>query len=197
MFISGLGASVQNDFKVILPQGPVTVRSDIYGPLFNILGQRTLSLGDTHRLGGPANRPLTETMQVFATLVGGGLALPLLPEGASASARQAARTYNLSLAETIAQGGEAAQLAAPAFGAAIHASIVEVLVVLAILSGQTLALGALTRHVRLVMERLGRAVLNEGQAVADPADADRIIGATVQKIIDRRVRFFRMLDILD
>jgi SAM-dependent methyltransferase len=195
--ILGLGAPIGDEITIAIPRGTVTGRPEIYRPLLAMLDNGPVSIAAAEKSEGLSGHPLTEVLQAVAMLVTGGYAAPKLPNGASPTARRTARALNSAIIEANASGDNLNWLAAPAVGAAVPTAVMEGLIVGALLEGRPSDVEALTDHVLAQLARCGRTAQKDGQPVTDPVEARRIVADAVRTTLDRRVRAFRQLGMLD
>ena len=198
MVLVGMGMAVpEAGITFATPIGTVTGRPEVYQPLLAMLDAGPLGVRQARASATFSSRPLVELMQAFTLLIAAGYAHPLLPEGGSATGREAARRLNLAIARANTNAADLPRLAAPAIGSAFGADILETFLVGELLAGKPGDVGALATEIVALLGRSGRSVQRDGKPVTDPAVTLRIVTEAVVGMLERRVPLLRRLGVLE
>jgi hypothetical protein len=178
------------------PIGNVTGKPEIYEPLLRMLEVGQLNMGDARQSPALAGLAPMELLQAFSLLIAGGYAHPILPDGGTAAGRDACRGLNLAIGRAIANAVDLTRLASPVIGTAVGGDLLETLVVTEMLAGKSANVTELTTEVLAILGRSGRNVQRDGQVVADPADATRIVADAVAAVLERRLPVLQRLGVV-
>ena len=151
-----------------------------------------LSAPEAAQLTAFAGKGIGEVLKVFALLISGGFAHPLLPETGD---RRPAVALNAEIARRNAAGDAIQLLAAPAIGSAVVSDLVETLIVGELLADRPADPVQLTDHVAAALARTGRNAQRQGQPLADAAEARQEIGNAVAVVLEKRLGLLQTLGI--
>ncbi len=197
MTLIGLGRQVpEGGITFPTPIGNVTGLPAVYDPLLSILDTGPLSIGQARQSPALGERSLLELMQAFTLLVAGGYVHPALPDGGTATGRDATRRLNAVIAAANRNAGELTQLAAPVLGSAFPSEPLETLVVGELLAGKAAEVQPLAAELLATLGRSGRGMQRDGQPVSDPVEASRMMSEAIATILERRLPVLRRLGVL-
>jgi SAM-dependent methyltransferase len=194
--IAPLGQSVPEPINFTTSIGIVTGRTEIYRPLFDMLGAGAVSLRELRAAPPYAGRPLGDLLQAITLMIAGAYAHPVLPGGMAGPAREAAQRLNRVVAMENCHGGELPRLIAPLIGSAFQVDLLETVMVGDLLSGLPPDRPNLTQSLLSGLERSGRNMQRDGRLVTDPAEIRTMAVEIVERFLDRRIPTLQILGIL-
>jgi hypothetical protein len=186
------GTAAADPISINTPLGQVQGKAEIYQPLMAMLEAGPVSVRAARETPPFAGRPLQELLQALTLITSGGYAHPMLAGGDRPEARAGAMRLNKALATMGEQGSELFRLVSPALGTAMMADLLELFTVADILSGKPADVGSLTQSVIDALARAGRTMQRDGQPVADPREARKIVETEVTRIMETRQNLWRL-----
>jgi hypothetical protein len=173
-------------------QSTTTAIPKFYRPLAEMLSQGTVPLGRVRDEAQDSQWPVQQLMECVAVLMANNLVHPILPSGSTQQAKAAVQRLNQAIARANALGAELPWIAAPLTGSAMHADILETIMLGAVLSGCPTQLDALTERAMVSLSASGRTLEHAGE----PKEARAIVARLAQNFCAERVPVFERLGIL-
>jgi Predicted methyltransferase regulatory domain len=186
------GTAAADPITINTPLGQVQGKAEIYQPLMAMLEAGPLSVRTAREIPPFAGRPLQELLQALTLITSAGYAHPGLAGGDRAEARAGAARLNQALARMGEQGGELTRLVSPVLGTAFVVDLLEQFAVAGIMSGKPAELASLSQVVIDSLGRAGRTMQRDGQPVADPREARKIVETEVARMLETRQTLWRL-----
>ena len=177
------GRIAEGDITFAGPIGEVTGQAEFYRPLLDTIREGPATIGQLRALPSLRDRQPGEFVQGAIMLMGGGYAHPAwllsAPKAAQQRAREASARLNGAIVDRLRLGVDLLRLATPLTGSSIAIDVMEGLVVGRLLDGGSREPEALIDGVLNDVVGSGRALLRDGQPLADPTEARTVVGEAV------------------
>jgi SAM-dependent methyltransferase len=188
----GVGRAPEGEVNFSTAIGQVTGKREIYAPLLERLADGRLSLREARGMEALADKPMKEAAQAFALLASGGYAHP----AAAAASPAFAQALNVEIARRMDAGQPLTWLVAPGIGTAMPADVIDIALAGEVLAGRLGSAETLIERAMAMLAATGRAVLRDGQAVTDPAQARVVVGEVTAAFLEKRLPLYRRLGAL-
>ena len=181
-------------FKFASPIGELDGNAEIYGTVADLLSENISTFSDIAALpvfqqGGPS-----AALQALSLFVHTGQVLPA-PSGEPSDPAPAQR-LNRVIAEKMLQGRTYNFLAAPVAGSAVQATHAELLMLSAVLAGQSGSAAATRAHVVESMQRLGINWIKDGKTLTDEGERNEAIETDTAVFLTEKVPTWKRLGVI-
>jgi SAM-dependent methyltransferase len=195
------GRIAEGDITFAGPIGEVTGQAEFYRPLLDTIREGPATIGQLRALPSLRDRQPGEFVQGAIMLMGGGYAHPAwllsAPKAAQQRAREASARLNGAIVDRLRLGVDLLRLATPLTGSSIAIDVMEGLVVGRLLDGGSREPEALIDGVLNDVVGSGRALLRDGQPLADPTEARTVVGEAVRGVLARRLQLLRGMGVVE
>jgi hypothetical protein len=181
--VVGLDRTLTDQSEVAVPLGSVTLASEFYAPLVDLLRERALDVDAIQTVHPEIS--LEDATAALALLVAGGFAIPQVPGWRGAATAAPARRLNAVLIDENRRGADHGCLVAPATGGAIGSEYVEMLTLGALWDGMPSDAETIADYVLAELRHQDRLVREEGVLIDDQARAREIVLGRITNAFER------------
>jgi SAM-dependent methyltransferase len=180
--------------KVMTSMGEATLQPAVYDPILDAISDgKPRSIGELEQLVKP-KPPLAQLMEVFAILVGAGVAAEAQADDEIASVRARTQKLNLHLMERAKSSGEVSFLGSPVTGGALAVPMLHQLFLLAHRAGVPVDRWA--SSVWDVIALQGQKLIKEGKVLSTPEENIRELEQHAVDFAKKRMPVLELLQVI-